>query len=1415
MRSLWILLFLLNVSVALAQPPEGFNRRKTSPLEQLAANCAPATAATEMDINNNRVLLQSGGDMWWDLQGVARYEVPKNSGRVALFSGSLWLGGQDVSGQIKVAAQRYRGNGNDYWPGPLSTVTSEIDAQTCLDYDRHFVSFRDEVAEFNNWFQAGKFDEENGTSTQQEEFPNYQIPDIILNWPAHGRNFPPYDEDFYLAPFFDADGDGVYNPLQGDYPAYDLQGEADCRREIVNVFGDQNLWWVFNDKGNIHTESGAASIGMEIRAQGFAFTTNDEVNNMTFYNYELVNRSTFTLTDTYFGQWTDVALGDPFDDYVGCDVMRGLGYSYNGDEFDFNNGGYLGYGEQPPAVGVDFFQGPFQDNDGLDNKVGIGDGEALNGVGYGDGIIDNERFGMRRFLYHINSQTVTGDPQTGAEYYNFLRGIWRDGNRMTYGGTGYNPTDPTAIEADFMFPDDTDPLGWGTGGVPQPPWNEQTSGNVPADRRFVQSTGPFTLSPGEVNNITVGVVWARATSGGAFASVQTLRRADDKTQALFDNCFQILSGPDAPDMSIQELDKEIILYLSNRSVSNNFREEYAEVNPFQIAPDSVDTNSDGFSDLALTDQEKVLYATYRFQGYKVYQVKDPSVSPNDLENPNLARIIFQCDIKDGVGQLVNFYFDDNLGGNIPVEEVDGADEGVQHSFRVTEDKFAEGDKRLINHKNYYFMDIAYAYNNFGDDVGNLQYVEEIYDPNDPLLLDGQKEPYLESRKAATGGIRVYSGIPHNTVVESGGLTLNAQYGDGVEITRVEGAGSGDNFLQLKQESIDEIMDGPPWKAANLTYERGAGPVKIQVIDPLNIQGADYTLALKDSVTRPDLSSAYWEMQSEALQNGTAVSNRTIALENEQLLFDIGLSITMGQVAEPTTDNAINNGFIGARISYEDESSPWLSGLEDDEGTTPANWIRSGVSSDPDNPEFDDFLDLDDDEVYEDVLGGTWAPFRLVTPQTHGPSPNNLLNLLNEMRFLQSVDIVFTSDRSRWTRCPVLEMHDDATQSEGGRPKGFLRAARSVDQNGLAGADNDTLPSNDPNSPNYIAAFGMGWFPGYAINVETGERLNMAFGEDSWLQAENGRDMRWNPTDQITEGPFNNVRYGGKHYIYVFRNNNVEDAVGTADSPNARMPMYDAGAWMHQQMDGVSQISVESVRNVFKAAMWVGFPLLAEEAALPLYGEGPSNDATLSLRVATPYRGYGTGNVLNQGDNLEVGKTYWVNLGPIDHDGVQYNRGDYFMATSTAFTASSGSADLENLLYETTNGGQPHYNFNTDDLAPVKEQLSVAREALDLINIVPNPYYAYSQYEEGKLDYRVKIINLPQTCTVQIYDLKGAMIREFTKDDPTITSIDWNLENNQRVPIASGTYLLYIDVPGVGTRVIKWFGMMRPIDLDTF
>jgi hypothetical protein len=76
---------------------------------------------------------------------------------------------------------------------------------------------------------------------------------------------------------------------------------------------------------------------------------------------------------------------------------------------------------------------------------------------------------------------------------------------------------------------------------------------------------------------------------------------------------------------------------------------------------------------------------------------------------------------------------------------------------------------------------------------------------------------------------------------------------------------------------------------------------------------------------------------------------------------------------------------------------------------------------------------------------------------------------------------------------------------------------------------------------------------------------------------------------------------------------------------------------------------------------------------------------------------------------------------------------------------------------------------------------------------------------------VKITNLPEICTVNIYTINGKLVRSYKKDSPQ-TYIDWDLKNYQSIPVAGGIYLIHVDIPDVGQRVIKFFGGMRQIDL---
>lgn len=1488
---------------AFAQPYKYGSNKGDATTPVVAANCNPATAAAELNVNNTRALIQSGGDMWWDFNN-SRYEIPKSSGKVALFAGSLWLAGKDVSGQFKVAALRYRQIGNDYWTGPLSTTNVEIDQQTCVDYDRHWETSRSMVAEFSAWWEAGQFDQENGTSTQSKRFPGYSVPKVIMEWPAHGRNFEQYNEDYYLAPFYDRNGDGDYDPLgDGDYPGYVLRGKSDCSRRIKDVYGDQNIWWVFNDKGNIHTESGGQSIGMEIRAQAFAFATTDEVNNMTFYNYELVNRSTFELADTYFGQWVDVALGNPFDDYVGVDVRRGLGYAFNGDDLDQDNGGYLGYGENPAAIGVDFFQGPFQENDGKDNCLcddlssAIADDGIVykgQGAGYGDGIIDNERYGMRRFLYHNNTGGPNGDPINATDYYQFLGGIWKDGTIMTFGGNGYNPTDPNAIPAGYMFPGDTDPLNWGTNGVDPPkdqtPWTEVSANNVPADRRFVQSAGPFRLGPGAVNNITVGVVWQQASSGGRLQSVAEMRVADDKTQALFDACFEILDGPDAPDVSVQELDREVILMLSNPINSNNSQEGYYSVDPFMAAPDSVDSDGDGQFDLALTPAEKERFASYRFEGYQIFQLKDASVGTSDLTDPDKARLVEQVDIRNDVDRLINYEYNSTLGQDVPTVKVDGNNEGIRHSFQIKEDLFSTSDSRLINHKTYYYMVVSYAYNRFGDGVGNLSYIDGVYDPAaEPPRLEGQKVPYLQSRKSTRGPVEVIEAIPHKTEVEFDGVELNAQYGDGIELERVEGRGNGGGYLKVNPAYIDSMLsessDTPEaWIADDLIFEAGEGPVALKVVDPLIVPPGEFTIQFMDTSATNDRYHLTWLLyqRNSTEPIDTIWADQTILQANEQLMFDLGLSLTVGPGFPALNENSVDNGFLGADISFADETDQWLSGIVDVDASTIQNWIKSGTYYSTVLPNFNpadgdacanldcsEFLDPEED--WENIINRTWAPFPLCSYDTGHPIPRFPLGsatadlftkrmiLRSGLNKVPSVDVIFTTEKSKWTRVPVFEAEDNLNLTQGGALRGELRRALSVDKEGSDQLDPDCNVSEatyggtqtigdiiDDLAPSQVqyytsliegsdlelndVSIGMGWFPGYAIDVETGQRLNMAFAENSWLGSENGADMRWNPTDKLTEPLFNEKRFGGMHMVYVFREN-LEDGRFLQDQ-DLLMPSYDGGGFSYRNLAPFDRtvpsalfdsnnVEYNRYMSVMRAGAWVGYPVLAEGAEL--WGTTGQNDVTVELRASKPYTPYATAGAEIDVASIVGDRVYYVSKGSIEVDqNVDPVNGDSTITTSEFFkgqrfrAVSSGaiSSSTDLVLIETVNDGLPLYNFNTFKVAPTKD-VNIAVAALDEIKVVPNPYYAYSAYETDRLEQEVKIINLPQTCTISIFTVNGNLVRTYEKDNASSTSLSWDLKNQDNINIASGLYIIHVNVPGIGEKVVKWFGVLRPVDLSTF
>ena len=341
-----------------------------------------------------------------------------------------------------------------------------------------------------------------------------------------------------------------------------------------------------------------------------------------------------------------------------------------------------------------------------------------------------------------------------------------------------------------------------------------------------------------------------------------------------------------------------------------------------------------------------------------------------------------------------------------------------------------------------------------------------------------------------------------------------------------------------------------------------------------------------------------------------------------------------------------------------------------------------------------------------------------------------------------IDVVFTSDVTKWSRCIVVESGECATVRD--EDKLDLRQLPSVDATGTVEGGGEV---------------GYSWFPGYALDVETGRRLNIFFGEDGCAGQPDGRgkDMVWNPSSTFFDDNFNPV-YGGKHYIYVSRTT------------------YDGCENIHDSLEWIGGVKPETAiyKDIYKNIVWITMPFLVEGYESEIGKPFPiPTETTVSIRVTRPYQAY-----FVTGENL----------------------------------------------------GAPLYRFSTATLAPTVNDAATASAALDLIRVVPNPYYAYSAYETSSLDNAVKITNLPSKCTISIFTLDGTLIRRFERDvtaDNTSggslnsktnnldSSIDWDLKNEKNVPVASGMYIIHIDAGELGETTIKWFGVMRPIDLDTF
>ena len=343
---------------------------------------------------------------------------------------------------------------NSLLPGPLFTSVADSNLQRDKYNRSYYVTSQmisDHVANQGN--------------------SGYVMPNGIRYWPANGDTGN--GEAQKIADFIDVNGNDIYEPHLGEFP---------------KIYGDKCLLTVFH-------QSSSDTLGNDLEVHRYLFSydcdTNEVLKNTLFSNVRYINRGG-DIDDLYVGSFTDYDLGYSEDDYIGTHVGLGMIYTYNGDPFDESDGGQIGFHDSIPSMGQIVLSGAKMKDDGIDNAVGVGVGESINGVGFGDGIEDNEYYTLEASFRFARGLIYSHDDglMPVAGFYNALQGLAMDGTPQLYGAVG-----------SYAALGQSDPEFYATGGIPHSnDYSEFSVNNSPGDRRVLSGSGPGVLKSGDTLN---------------------------------------------------------------------------------------------------------------------------------------------------------------------------------------------------------------------------------------------------------------------------------------------------------------------------------------------------------------------------------------------------------------------------------------------------------------------------------------------------------------------------------------------------------------------------------------------------------------------------------------------------------------------------------------------------------------------------------------------------------------------------------------------------------------------------------------------------------------------------------------------------------------------------------------------------
>jgi Secretion system C-terminal sorting domain len=411
-----------------------------------------------------------------------------------IYDAGVWIGGIDQGGNLKFARQDYISSPqySSYYPGPLDDQGLLI-PDACAQWDQVFYVTSAQIA-------AHRADQADDGIVQNKQAN-------IYGWAGKGNphfaqyngfSLPPLARS--LAPFFDLDNDGNYNPDAGDFPCVWIGGfDAFVPAEIT--------WTVFNARKPNQGFSNRLHFEFQLTAWAFGCTDFPELDHAVFTAHKVINLNGEPIDSVYMGIWTDFDLGCYTDDYMGSHPASNTFFAYNALATDAANCGgvsFPNFGTNPPVQAATFLNRPM-------------------------------------FSY-LPSSTSLSNGSSPAATYNALTGTWFDGVPITPGGTGYNPGNTTNITKFAFAGDPRDASQW-----------SMRSANIPLDDFLGVATVEFgQCLPGQVEEVVM--VWSAHNGGGDHLSnYQSMLDGVADIQQLYDAKFAGVCGTNLSDASEPDL----------------------------------------------------------------------------------------------------------------------------------------------------------------------------------------------------------------------------------------------------------------------------------------------------------------------------------------------------------------------------------------------------------------------------------------------------------------------------------------------------------------------------------------------------------------------------------------------------------------------------------------------------------------------------------------------------------------------------------------------------------------------------------------------------------------------------------------------------------------------------------------------